>query len=396
MLFVRIGGRRGAASTEWIAIVFLMVVIGVALVTVLGRNLARRAVGTVQSLDQGTPIAKSALPEPTTAAQVGAPGPAPIARGPLGNVAAPAAGDPVTNPGGTAAARTPDDTLVAGDWSLGNPTGWNPAAILAGMSQVDQGREQPGAAWDTVRCALASALASRIVAGPEAVDRLLLDLQLRARNGSMPNSTPGPPPTVGGYTVDEYVAMLGQLRDRLASQTLDHADLGLIQALMYEGYSLRNVPDGGGGTMQGTFFQAGAGAQNYQAVMELGRGVDSTGATIGPPGSANNQFQRVNSGQLAANITALQPGESMTLGVDEFTPGVGWGGDGNPDHFILVGRDAAGRPYIYDPWPHPAPAAGGPAPSQFVYFDQNPEIYQWYLQNAGPAGGFYQYGVVRH
>ncbi len=375
-------GRRAAASSEWIIIAFLMIAVGVALVTAFGRNLSRRFAGSTQALDNGTPIAKSAPVAPLNSDFIGGPGAAPNVPGTLPTVSAPAPGAATTNPGGGFAARTPDDTEVTPGLTLAHPNAWNPQAILAGMTQIDQ---NPQTNWDNVRCALASALASRVMAGPEAVDRLLADLMLRANNGTVPNYSAGPPPMVGAIPLDQYIQTLGDLRDRLAGQTLDHRDLGTIMELMYEGYSLTS-----GGA--GTYFYTAGGPQNYQAVMELGQGVDPGGNRIGAPGSANNQATTMTPAQLATSVNNLRPGESITLGVDEFGPS---GPDGSPDHFIVVGRDANGRPYLYDPWPHTAPP-GSPVPPQLVYYENNQAVYDYYLQNTQPTGGFIVYSPVRH
>lgn len=374
--------RRGASAAEWIIIVLLMVFVGVGLITVFGRSLVRRLTAASNSLDTGNPQSKTQIPIPGNADQVGAPGNAPVAPGNLPTISAPPANAPTTNPGSSFNARTPDRTPANSGLTLANPTGWDPATILPGMTQIDQNLSTN---FDNVRCACASALASRIMAGPEAVDRLLADLMRRAGNGTAPNYSAGPPPMVGNIPLDQYQARLGALRDRLANQSLDHGDLGEIQELLYQAYSI--VPTSGG-----TFFYSAAGAQNYQAIMELGNGVDPGGTRIGAPGAANNTVTNPNSAQLATNINNLQTGESMTLGVDEFGPA---GPDGNPDHFIVVGRDPSGRVYLYDPWPHSAPGAAA-VPPQLVYYDNNQAVFDYYMNNTMPTGGFIQYSPVRH
>ncbi len=366
-------GRPGVALSENITVVLLMIFVGVGLVTVFGQNIARRFQGVTTGLDEGKPIAKTALTGPQNRAEIGAPGNAPVVSGPLPAVAAPANAAAGANPGyGGANARTPDRTEANSGITLANPRGWDPRAMLAGMTQIDQNLVHT-TNFDPMRCACASALASRIMSGPDAVDRMLADLMLRAQNGTLPNSSAGPPPMIGGMPRDQYIAQLGTLRDRLAGQALNHADLGLMQDLLYRGHSI--VPG-----VQGTYFYTGGGAQNYQQIMTLGNGVDPAGATIGAPNAGNNQATTVNQAQLATNMTNLTPGESMTLGI------------GAPGHFIVVGRDNQGRPYLYDPWPFVG-TGGNPAPPQLTY---DPAVLDWYMNNQMPPGGFIQYSPVRH
>lgn len=371
---------RGATATEYIIIVSIMVILGMTLVVVFGKMIARRFKSAAHALATGS-VSNVGEAIPTTAAEVGGPGAAPVVTGPLPTVN-PVTSDPHgtgnPNPGPAGvAARTPDNTQVSNGLSLGNPTGWDPATILGGMTQVDG---NPQTAWDNVRCAMASALATRVMAGPQAVDRLLADLQRRALAGTIPNYT-NPPPMIGTIPVDQYVAQLGTLRDRLANQSLDHADLGLIQELMFEGYGKTTPP-------QWTYWQDGPGQPGYQQVLNLGGGVDGAGNPIGAPGAANNQVTQSNRATIVNHMNGLSPGQSITLGVAEF--------GGQADHFIAVGRDASGRIYMYDPWPHTTGGAPGTPAPQLVYYDQNPQMFDYYLDHYQPPGGFWEYSPVRH
>ncbi len=383
MRALHFSSRRGASTTEVIVIVFLMVAVGVAVVTVFGHRIARRFSGASESLDEGRGQGMSARGVPANLDQVGNPGNAPVLTGPLPTVN-PVTSDPLgtgnPNPGpGGVPARTPDDNAAVGGATLARPTGWDPASMLAGMTQIDG---NGGTQWDGVRCGLATALATRILAGPEAVDRLLADLARRARDGSIPNSSAGPPPMVGRFTVDQYIARLGTLRDRLENMSLDHGDLGMIQELMFEGYGKIGPPP------NWTYWQDGPGTPGYQRVLELGGGVDPGGGRIGAPNGGNNQFTQSNRATVVQHTNALGPGESITLGVAEF--------GGSADHFIAVGRDPSGRVYLYDPWPHTTGGAPGTPAPQLVYYDQNPQMFDYYLDNYQPPGGFMEYSPVRH
>ncbi len=349
--------RFGAGMTEWIVIVTLVAILCLGVVTVFGQRIARRLKGASASLDEGKP--KSGM-EYVPPANIGTVGPAPVLANAPSNASTVTTAPPAnTMTSAGSVPRLPDNTPVYGGGTMANLSGYDPAAILADMTQVDQ---NPATANDNVRCVIASYTAAAVMAGPGALTRLADDLALRIQNGTTPVG-----PNGGTLPDAQAIAALGRIRDRIESGNFDYRDLGMLQQLIYEHY-------GGGAT--GTTF-----AQQLN-LTGLGGSVDPAGNPIGAPNSGNNQIQFLNRAALVTAANGLGPGQSFVVGINEFP-----GGGTNSDHGILIGRDPSGRLYLYNPWPHANPAGGQPPP-QLVYYDQNPAVFDHHLDQYAPGAGF--------
>jgi len=344
--------RRGASMAEYGIVITVIAIVLIVFVTGFGRRLTKMFRSASHSLDEGEPMGRSPL-ELASVSNVPGPGnapnpPLPLQTLPANEATAAASGLPITPPGHAPAnppARARDDLPAYGGSSLANVDSFDPSTILVDMTQIDQHGDTPS---DPIRCARAAYLAAAVLAGPDAVRRLINDLARNIINGTTPGG--------GRLTNAEALLILARVRDRLDEGTFDHGDLGYLQQMIADYYVNPNT-----------------GMTQAQYPQMIGLGNPDTSATAyttqGGPAFLNS-------------INALTPGQSYIVGVN-------WNGNGPSHHATTVGRDENGRIYWYDPWPK----NGGPP--QIVYHDRNPDQFREYLNSEMPVGGFPTRGPFR-
>jgi len=189
---------------------------------------------------------------------------------------------------------------------------WDGARILNALTQFDT----QGGAHQNIRCAAASFLAGAIVAGPEALGRVIDRLQWQVLSHEDRNA-------------------LQHLQNQLSQGTATHGDLSKLQEILFRRYATSGQP----GMMP---------AEQARMRREL------TGKPHG-----NSQFEDPE--QTERRLQSLKNGQSFTLSI------INEAGGG---HAVQVGRDQQGRLYVYDPAPPEGqPQLIGPENSLFeTYF----------------------------
>ncbi len=344
----------GAALTEYLWIVLILVLLTLSLVGFFGFELYRWTIRTKQSLDTGTPQPKPIRDTPDSHLDIGGPDPSPPV-GPTPQMALGTAGaDPFALGGGSA--RVPPSTRATGGEDVNHPTGWRPENLLGDMTQED---DVDTTLYEDGRCFCASSLAARVLAGEDAVDRLLADLAWSALNGTIRNLA-GTPPAVDCIPRDEFLRRLDRLRDKLANQSLTFRDLAEMQDLLYRAYG--DIEKNTGGESVGIL-----------KLRQLGNPRDAQGKPLKTAWTGNNVFTQAGATDVVTAMNRLQPGESMLLAIS--------GSGGPPRHAILVGRDSAGRQYLYDPAAHTTIDPTGRLVPQMVYQDRDAATVDHYLNN---------------
>lgn len=194
---------------------------------------------------------------------------------------------------------------------------WNGAQILSRVSQLET--NEPSSANDQERrCGQAAVLAGAVMAGPDATARLVERLA-----DSPQVSDPR-----------ERMDLYG-LRQRILDGTATHGDLSRLQQYMYQAYSRA----------------AGGTDADGMTVMEQDL-ADKTDVppeqnTIGPDATLSNGegLTRETPTATRHRVGSLKNGQSFVLNV-KMDPK-----EDEVHHFVTVGRDQAGRTYVYDPYP---------------------------------------------
>ena len=176
---------------------------------------------------------------------------------------------------------------------VGPGEGWDGSKILSALTQFDT---QGGKDQD-VRCAAASFLAGAIMAGPEALKRVLQRLETAVKN-------------------PEDQKTLRNVQYQLDQGTATHGDLSQIQELLFRTYGTPGA-SGMSGEQQATMRQ------------------ELTGIKHAPRYSESPE-------KTAQRLQKLKNGESFTASILQ---------DNGAGHAVQVGRDQEGRLYVYDPAP---------------------------------------------
>lgn len=192
---------------------------------------------------------------------------------------------------------------------------WNGTSILNAQSQLDTVGSDPASQEN--RCGPSSMVGGAVMQGPEATARLAERMGSHAQN-------------------PEDVARMNQVRDRVLNGTATHADLSALQDTMYRRYNT----DGNTGM---TTDEMSAMQRDLAGNVQF----DAVGNTNNASGERAVPVQgRVieDSGRTLDRIDGLQNGQGFSLGVDTNS-------DGQFNHWVQVGRDQDGKPYVYDPYP---------------------------------------------
>ncbi len=170
---------------------------------------------------------------------------------------------------------------------------WSGPRILKALTQYDT---QNGANQN-VRCAAASFLAGAIMAGPEALGRVVERLKLRG-------------------LVPEDLERLQDIQQRLSQSTATHGDLSLLQEMLFRRY-------------------ASAGEAGMLAEEQSRMRRELTGQT--------HRSRRLEAPEKTEQrLKDLKNGQSFTLSILN---------EAGTGHAVQVGRDLEGRLYLYDPAP---------------------------------------------
>ncbi|MBI5366686.1 MAG: hypothetical protein HZA54_06590 [Planctomycetes bacterium] len=349
------GARRGAVSSEYVIIIGVVALLVMVVLTAFGMMVARRYKTATKALggggvyteryemDQVQPLNALAIPATNNPNPSTVPGVGP-------NLVAPASGRNI--PAGNQAHYN--------GGNLGNPSGWDPAAILTDLTQIDQ---RADTVFDPQRCTRTSHLAAAVMCGPDAVRRVIDDMARQIQQGRQPFAQQ--PGGIAPIPPDRALRELSRIRDRLDSTSMDHNDSGMLLEIMAHYYQNQGAATGPVGLWP------------------------SSMNNLGQPNTRNVANGPLTQAQFNQTINGMQPGEAIRYVIEwpKTPPAVK---DAVPnDHTILMGRDRDGRLYVFDPAPK------GPGQSQIVYADRNPNEFNWYLQagnTMGSNGSYYLAG----
>lgn len=236
---------------------------------------------------------------------------------------------------------TQSDTMGNGNQKLLGADGkWNGTDILNGQTQFSKA-DPSSAAEQENRCGPSAVLASQVMKGKDATASMAGKLA-----GGLPE---------GSQDRKDVEAIQG----RIADGTATHEDLSRLQHQMYKKYHPAGQKDGL------TTAQVG------QMEKELTGRVDSADPAF--DNKKGNFRVNPNDGSgieespdnMKQRLDGLRPGQSFVQFVDT----TGKAKQGN--HFVLMGKDDQGRPYVYDP------GAKTNQP-QVVFKDERPTAYSQY------------------
>ncbi len=229
-----------------------------------------------------------------------------------------------------------EETLYGGH-HLGNMTGeWDPEGLLNRFTQWD------AKSCQNVRCAPTCAVAAAAMGGPEALRRLVERFRESLIHG---RTSENPAERLSPQAAE---ATLDDLLGRIENGTVTREDMGVVDELMARYYQQDPI----------------LGASKQAATEMMALGAKSSRPADSLPANASELRSFVQD--------KLKPGEVVRSAVD--TDGDTDSSQGN-HHAVLIGKDASGREYLYDPLPK---QAGTP---QIVYRDSNPQQYDYYLEN---------------
>jgi len=220
---------------------------------------------------------------------------------------------------------------------------WNGGDILNHQTQLSNS-DPSYTAEQQNRCGPAAVLGSQVMKGQNATGDLVGKLSAKV-------------------TDPEAKAELNAIQGRIKDGTASHDDLSRVQHHMYRQY---HVPGEKPGLSP---------AQLSQMEQDLTGGVKKEmGLADFDNGSSFRTTARDRSGveespdKMQARLESLQPGQSFVQFIDT-------DGDNKNNHYVLMGKDANGRSYTYDPMPK----TNQP---QVIYQDTRPQAYGQYAGGA--------------
>lgn len=224
---------------------------------------------------------------------------------------------------------------------IGSDGKWNGTVILNGQTQFSQS-DKSAAAEQEHRCGPAAVLASQVMKGPDATGKMVGNLSARYPEGSPERHE------------------LDGIQKRIGEGTATHQDLSRVQHLMYQQYHPKNQDPGL------------TPAQVTQMEKDLtGVKMDSKLADFDNGSSfrtTTNEGVAESPDRMAGRLQNLKPGQSFVQFVDT-------DGDNKANHFVLMGKDADGQAYAYDP----GSKVNQP---QMVFQGERPQAYNHYAGGA--------------
>ena len=226
-----------------------------------------------------------------------------------------------------------------GQQPLREPGGkWNGSEILNAQTQLNT-EESPKQKDQQVRCGPSSVLGSAVMAGPEATNRLVDRLGQKVTDPAQKQE-------------------LTEIHGRIADGTASHTDLSRVQELMYKKYGSKP----GEGLAAGELQTMQSELADHATVPAKNTISNADGTIQVVPGDGRTaetpNFTK-------SRLDALKPGQSFIQNVDPE------GNHNDVHHYVVTGKDADGRSYIYDPYPK----ANQP---QVVYQDERPKAFNYY------------------
>lgn len=224
---------------------------------------------------------------------------------------------------------------------VGNDGKWNGTAILNGQTQFSQ-TDKSAAVEQEHRCGPAAVLASQVMKGPEATGKMVGSLSTRYPEGSPERQE------------------LDGIQKRIGEGTATHEDLSRVQHQMYQQYHPKGQEPGL------------TPAQVTQMEKDLtGVKMDSKFADFDNGSSfrtTTNDGVAESPDRMQGRLQNLKPGQSFVQFVDT-------DGDNKANHFVLMGKDADGQAYAYDP-------GSKTNQPQMVFQNERPQAYSHYAGGA--------------
>jgi len=220
---------------------------------------------------------------------------------------------------------------------------WNGPGALNALHQVD---DNPDTKSDQVRCGASAILGSAVMKGPESVAKLCENLSVNGKN----------------LTKDDQTK-LEEIRNKMLKGEGDVGDMHLLQDMMYRSAGGKGGGDLSHGNIVDLQKQLGL-VDPAKADSEFkagGANTNSDGTTVKLPNDGRTFADPKRGDEM---IKDLKTGESRIMNIDTDK-------DGQPNHYVTVGKDKDGKTYIYDPYPKENEP-------NVVYQDKNPDAFKRY------------------